>query len=75
MVSETPKPSELQPGDKQAFDGNIVEQEKFIQSSKRMPDVKGVDSSLCDSFISKENSFKDDKEELPLKDINDLGQA
>jgi hypothetical protein len=38
-----------------------------------MPDVKGVDSSLCDSFISKENSFKDDKEELPLKDINDLG--
>jgi len=38
-----------------------------------MPDVKGIDSSLCDSFILKENSFNDDKEELPLKDINDLG--
>jgi hypothetical protein len=40
-----------------------------------MPDVKGVDSSLCDSFISKENSFKDEKEELPRKDINNEGQA
>ena len=70
IVSDAQKSDGLQSEDRQALDGCIKEQEKFI--TKKLPEVNDADYYFCKSVGSKKGNLKD---ESSLKDIKSMGYS
>ena len=69
-MSDAQKSDGLQSEDRQALDGCIKEQEKFI--TKKLPEVNDADYYFCKSVGSKKGNLKD---ESSLKDIKSMGYS